>query len=162
MGLGLPDETFLHGRRAPLSRGAFTYYPPCEAEAAANQFGVAPHTDFGVLTVLCQDHVGGLEVQGYDGTWIAAPPVDGSLVINVGDLLARWSNDKFRSTPHRVINRSGRERLSLVLAYDPDFETLIDPAVACAAGEKPRYEPITCGDYLTWRFGRSFDYRAKE
>ena len=162
LGLGLPEETFLAGNEAPLSRGALTYYPPQEADQAEGQFGVAPHTDFGVLTVLCQDDVGGLEVQGYDGQWIPAPPLPGTLVINVGDLLARWSNDKFRSTPHRVINRSGRERLSLVVAYDPDFETLIDPGVSCGAGETLRHAPITCGDYLTWRFGRSFQYRDKD
>ena len=161
IGLGRPEETFLTGSHAPLSRGALTYYPPQGDGAADDQFGVAPHTDFGVLTVLCQDDVGGLQVQGYDGAWIPAPPIPGTLVVNVGDLLARWSNDKFRSTPHRVINRSGRERLSLVVAYDPDFDTLIDPAVACEPGEAAHYDPITCGAYLTWRFGRSFDYRNK-
>ena len=159
LGLGIDARSFLAGSQAPVSRGSLTYYPPQPESLGANQFGVAPHTDFGVLTVLAQDDVGGLQVQSYDGDWIEAPPIAGTLVINVGDLLARWSNDKFRSTPHRVINQSGRERLSLVVAYDPDFDTVIDPAIACGTDEAPKYDVISCGDYLTWRFGRSFDYR---
>lgn len=170
LGLGLAPDTFLAGSGAPLSRGSFTYYPPQAQEPsgeqagdrAVAQFGVAPHTDFGVLTVLCQDDVGGLQVQGYDGRWIPAHPIDGTLVINVGDLLARWSNDRFRSTPHRVINRSGRERLSLVVAYDPDYDTLIDPAASYPGACESRYPPITCSDYLAWRFGRSFAYRNQD
>ena len=161
LGLGLDPGTFLAGIAAPVSRGSLTYYPPQPESLGEAQFGVAPHTDFGVLTVLAQDDVGGLQVQNYDGDWIEAPPIAGTLVVNVGDLLARWSNDKFRSTPHRVINRTNHERLSLVVAYDPDYGTAIDPAVACSAGETPKYESIACGDYLTWRFGKSFDYREK-
>jgi len=162
IGLGLPEEQLLRGHDRPMSRASMVYYPAQSAEAADGQFGVGPHTDFGVLTVLCQDNSGGLEVQGLDGNWIEAPPIDGTLVINVGDLLARWSNDQYRSTPHRVINRSGRERLSLVLAYDPDFDTLIDPAEAIQTGITPKYDAITCGDYLVARFARAFAYRNKD
>ena len=157
-GLGLPADTFVQTAEYPISRGSYVYYPPQTADADEQQFGVGAHTDFGVLTILNQDNVGGLQVQALDGRWIDAPPVPGTLVVNVGDLLARWTNDRYRSTPHRVINRSGRERLSLVVAYDPDYETLVDPAVACRAGEAPKYEPIRCGDYLQWRFSRSFRY----
>ena len=102
IGLGLPEEQLLRGHDRPMSRASMVYYPPQPTEAEDGQFGVGPHTDFGVLTVLCQDNSGGLEVQGLDGNWIEAPPIDGTLVINVGDLLARWSNDQYRSTPHRV------------------------------------------------------------
>ena len=159
LGLGLPEDQFLDGSDRPLSRASLTYYPPQPRSMGEGQFGVGPHTDFGVLTVLCQDDVGGLQVQGYDGEWIAAPPIPGTLVVNVGDLLARWTNDLYRSTPHRVINASERERLSLVLAYDPDNGTLIDPAIVCGDGGGAKYEPITCGDYLNWRFKRAFAYR---
>ena len=159
LGLDLPEDRFLMGSDRPLSRASLTYYPPQPPSLGKEQFGVGPHTDFGVLTVLCQDDVGGLQVQGYDGDWIAAPPIPGTLVVNVGDLLARWTNDKYRSTPHRVINSSGKERLSLVLAYDPDNETLIDPSIVCRDGEAPKYDAITCGDYLNWRFKRAFAYR---
>jgi len=160
LGLGRDRQFFLRTSSQPMSRAAFTYYPPQDAALGANQFGVAPHTDFGVLTVLCQDDVGGLQVQHANGTWFEAPPVPGSLVINVGDLLARWTNGVYRSTPHRVVNSSGRERLSLVLAFDPDPQTLVD-AREVFPEQAPAEPPITCGDYLQWRFGKAFDYRSK-
>jgi isopenicillin N synthase-like dioxygenase len=156
VGMALPEGIFLRGSDRPMSRGSFTYYP--SQAPAMDQFGVAPHTDFGVLTVLRQDHVGGLQVQSLDGRWIAASPIPGTLVVNVGDLLERWSNGVLRSTPHRVINDSGQERLSLVFAYDPDYDTLIDPRLIDPNGVA-KQPPITCGDYLMWRFGKSFKYR---
>ena len=123
------------------------------------RFGVGPHTDFGCLTVLSQDDVGGLQVLDAGGDWVTAHPIRGTLVVNVGDLLARWSNDRFRSTPHRVINSSARPRYSLVLAFDPDAATVIDPADFLPAGESPRYPATTCGAYITERFDKSFSYR---
>ena len=126
LGLDLPEDFFLQTTKRPMSRASFVYYPPQPAEMGSEQFGVGPHTDFGVLTVLAQDQIGGLQVQDVHGEWIAAPPIPGTLVVNVGDLLARWTNDDYRSTPHRVVNSSGKERLSLVLAYDPEPDTMID------------------------------------
>ena len=159
LGAGLDAGHFIRRRDRPVSRGSLQYYPPQPAGAGEDRFGVAPHTDFGVLTVLCQDEIGGLEIRRLTGEWIAVPPIPGTLVVNVGDLLERWSNRRYRSTVHRVINRSGRERLSLVLAYDPNFETLIDPRAFCGEGEAPHEAPITCGDYLLWRFEKAFSYR---
>ena len=159
LGAGLDAEHFIRLRDRPVSRGALQYYPPQPDGAEEDQFGVAPHTDFGVLTVLSQDAVGGLEIRQRNGGWAAMPPIPGTLVVNIGDLLQRWSNRRYRSTVHRVINSSGRERLSLVLAYDPNFETLVDPRAFCADGETPHDEPITCGDYLLWRFRKAFSYR---
>ena len=159
MAAGHAADVFIRDNELPVSRGSLQYYPPRPDDAADDHFSLAPHTDFGVLTVLAQDAVGGLQIQGLDGDWMAAPPIPGTLVINVGDLLGRWSNGKYRSTPHRVINSSGRERLSLVLAYDPNAETLVDSALFCAQDETPTHEPITCGDYLEWRFAKAFDYR---
>ena len=156
---GHPADLFIRQSDQPVSRGSLQYYPPRPADAGPDRFSLAAHTDFGVLTLLAQDDNGGLQIQKPDGEWIAAPPIPGTLVINVGDLLGRWSNGHYRSTPHRVINTSGRERLSLVLAYDPNAETVVDAAVFCAPGETPKYEPITCGDYLRWRFGKAFAYR---
>ena len=160
LGAGLDPEHFVRLRDRPLSRGSLQYYPPHPRGAdSADRFGVAPHTDFGMLTVLAQDDVGGLEIQRLSGEWVAMPPLAGTLVVNVGDLLERWSNRRYRSTVHRVINTSGRERLSLVLAYDPNFETVVDPGAFCTEGETPRDEPILCGDYLLWRFEKAFAYR---
>lgn len=159
LGLGLDADFFLGRGGAPMSRGSFVYYPPQPDDAGGEQFGVGPHTDFGVLTVLAQDDVGGLQVQDLQGEWVAAPPIPGTLVVNVGDLLARWTNDAYRSTPHRVVNSSGRERLSMVLAYDPEPDTLIDPRAVFGPDVETAYAPTTCGDYLEWRFAKAFDYR---
>lgn len=157
IGLQLPGDFFLQTADHPLSRASYVYYPPQPDDCSEQQFGVGPHTDFGVLTVLCQDETGGLQVQKVDGEWIHAPPVDGTLIVNVGDLLSRWTAGEYKSTPHRVVNTSGRERLSLVLAFDPDPDTLID--ASAIPGLTPREDPITCGDYLLWRFARAFSYR---
>ena len=159
LGAGLDAEHFIRLRDRPVSRGSLQYYPPQPDGAEEDQFGVAPHTDFGVLTVLRQDEIGGLEIQRRTGEWAAMPPIPGTLVVNIGDLLERWSNRRYHSTVHRVINSSGRERLSLVLAYDPNFETVVDSRAFCAEDETPRDEPITCGDYLLWRFRKAFSYR---
>ena len=124
-----------------------------------DQFGVSAHTDFGVLTVLCQDSVGGLQIQDSSGDWFHAPPIEGTLVVNVADLLSRWTNGLYKSTPHRVVNQSGKERLSIVLAFDPNPETYINPADIFGENGKSLSDPITCGDYLIWRFGKAFSYR---
>ena len=158
MGLNLPADTFLRSNEKPLSRMSFVYYPPYYK----NKYGVGPHTDFGVLTVLYQDSVGGLEIKNLDGNWITAPPIPGTLLVNVGDLLARWTNGAYRSTPHRVINRSDQERLSIVLAYDPEPDTMIDPRDIFGPNSGIQIDPITCGDYLTWRFEKAFSYRKVE
>ena len=159
LGLDLDENFFLQTCSSPMSRASFVYYPPQRVENAGQQFGVGAHTDFGVLTVLGQDDVGGLQVEDINGDWIEAPPVPGSLVVNVGDLLSRWTAGEYKSTPHRVINASGRERLSLVLAFDPDPQTLIDPAAVLDQVPADAQPAITCGDYLVWRFGKAFSYR---
>ncbi len=159
LGLDQAQDFFLKTTAAPMSRASFVYYPPQDASLGVDQFGVGPHTDFGVLTVLCQDDVGGLQVQDAHGDWVMAPPIPGTLVVNVGDLLARWTNDEYRSTPHRVVNSSGLERLSLVLAYDPGPDTLVDPRALFGNDIETGYDPMTCGDYLIRRFAKSFAYR---
>ena len=162
IGLGLDEDFFLRSCERPLSRGSLVYYPAQPEEMGEDQFGVGPHTDFGVLTVLCQDEVGGLQIRNVRGDWIHAPPIEGTLVVNVADLLSRWTNGACKSTPHRVVNRSGRERLSLVLAFDPDSDTVIDARAVVGADAPIDHEPITCGDYLEWRFAKAFPYRAEK
>ncbi len=156
LGLNLDENFFLKTADQPLSRGSFVYYPDQSNTVGINQYGVGPHTDFGVLTVLAQDDVGGLEVKTVNGEWVKAPPIEGTLVVNVADLLHRWTGGVYKSTPHRVINRSGRERLSLVLAFDPNPETIIDSSIIKGIND---INTITCGDYLNWRFNKAFAYR---
>jgi len=156
--LRIPDDYFVRSIGRPVSRGTAVYYPPQEPERGDDQFGVAPHTDFGCLTFVHQANVGGLEVFGRSQEWVLAHRIEGTFVVNVGDLLARWTNDRFRSTPHRVVNRSGEERLSIAMFVDPDHDTLIEPV--CEPGETPRYPPVTCGDYIRGRYDKSFAYRG--
>ena len=159
MGLNLKENFFIRNCNAPLSRASLVYYPDQPKEMGEMQFGVSEHTDFGLLTILCQDSVGGLQIKGLDGQWFHAPPIDGTLIVNVADLLSRWTGGIYKSTPHRVVNSSGQERLSIVLAFDPDPETLINPGEIPEIEKNTNEEPITCGDYLIWRFNKAFSYR---
>lgn len=155
--IGAPEDAFVRSISRPASRGSLIYYPPQPPEMGSDQFGVAPHTDYGCLTLLYQDDAGGLQVQAVDGGWVAAPPIAGTFVVNVGDLLSRWTNDRFRSTPHRVVNRSGRTRYSVGMFVDPNSDTLIEPVVP--EGGTPRYAPVTAADYIRGRLNESFAYR---
>lgn len=148
--------------RKRLQRTQIIYYPPQPPASEADLFGVAPHTDFGCITLLWQDGNGGLEVlERQSQSWIAAPPIPGTLVVNVGDLLGRWTNDRYASTPHRVVNRSGRERYSIATFYDPDFKALVDPRALGTPEAEAKYEPIQAGDHILGRIERSFGYRKK-
>ena len=125
------------------------HYPPVPRDAAADLYGSAPHTDFGCLTILAQDDVGGLQVQTPAGEWVDAPKRPGSFVVNVGDMLHRWSNGLLKSTPHRVINRTGKERYSCPFFFDPNVATQIAPLPATVPdGQAPRFEPIHFGAFL--------------
>ncbi|WP_315983218.1 2OG-Fe(II) oxygenase family protein [Aliamphritea spongicola] len=84
---------------APISVLRFIHYPEIELKPDAEQIGAGAHTDYGCITILHQDQVGGLQVKNRDGEWLDATPVEGSFVINIGDMMARWSNDRYTSTP---------------------------------------------------------------
>jgi isopenicillin N synthase-like dioxygenase len=157
--LDVEADYFIKLFEKPLTRCSIIYYPPQPPFMGAEQFGVAPHSDFGTLTLLYQDSVGGLQVKDSNGEWVTAHPIDGTYVVNVGDLLARWTNNRFASTEHRVVNSSGRERLSCAAFVDPNFETAVTPVVKL--GESAQFEAITAGEYLVKRFGKAFAYRNK-
>ncbi len=160
--LGLDRGFFRDKYQKRLQRTQIIYYPPHPEGATPDTFGLAPHTDFGCITLLWQDDNGGLEVlERQSKQWIAAKPIPGTLVVNVGDLLGRWSNDRYASTPHRVINASGRERFSIATFYDPDFKAVVDPRQLGVSAADCRYEPITSGAHILGRIERSFGYRKK-
>jgi len=161
LSLGLPADSLDRHFEDPTTFLRLLHYPTQPAEEGL--FGSAPHTDYGFITLLAQDNVGGLEVKNKAGEWVAAPPVPDSFVMNVGDILARWSNDQFVSTPHRVINRSGRERYSQPFFFDPSMEETIEALPVCVpAGAKPKYEPVLYGDYLMERIDKNYHYRKKQ
>ncbi|SDD98750.1 isopenicillin N synthase family dioxygenase [Ruegeria marina] len=130
------------------------HYPPQPAESPEDLYGSAPHTDFGCLTLLVQDDVGGLQVRTPAGTWVDVPRLPGSVVVNVGDMLHRMSNGRLRSTPHRVINRSGRERYSCPFFYDPHVNTVIEPLPG--TGE-PNFPPLKFADFLRSELEAAYD-----
>lgn len=155
--LDLPATFFREAYKKPLARGQLVYYPPSTAkDEAQERFGVAPHTDFGVLTLLLQDASGGLQVQSKSGDWIEAPPIPGTLVCNIGDLLARWSNDRFASTLHRVVNRSEAARFSIPVFFDPHTDTIVDPADLGVPKADSNYDPVRAGEHIASRNKQSF------
>lgn len=158
---GLDADYFLKSSDRGLSRASCVFYPSERSSSGlTDQFGVGAHTDFGVLTVLSQDSVGGLQVEVSKNEWVDVPPIDDALIINVGDLLHRWTDGRMRSAPHRVVRPTEVDRLSVVFAYDPNPETVIDAAEFRSKGvDGPN--AITCGEYLDARFSQAFAYRTE-
>lgn len=156
--LGMPQDYFAAAFARPTTFLRLLHYPTQPQEEGL--FGSAPHTDYGFLTLLAQDDVGGLEVRNKAGDWVAAPPIADTFVMNVGDILWRWSNGLFTSTPHRVINRSGRERYSQPFFFDPAMATVIEALPPCVPpGTAPRFPPVVYGDYLMERIDKNYHYR---
>lgn len=161
--LGASEHFFADKYDKPLQRLNIIHYPPHPADAEADQFGGAAHTDYGCITLLWQDQNGGLQVQDRTtGLWIDARPVPGAIVINVGDLLERWSNKRYMSMPHRVVNLSGKERYSMATFFDPDFSTIADPLAFGVRKEEALFPPITAGEHILGRVRASFAYRPQE
>jgi isopenicillin N synthase-like dioxygenase len=160
LALDLPPDAFQMHFRRPTTFLRLLHYPPQAADAAGDAFGSAPHTDYGFITLLAQDNVGGLEVRPRDGDWIAAPPIPGTFVVNVADMLARWTNGSWQSTPHRVKNLSGVDRYSCPYFFDMDLDCTVACLETChGPGNPPRYDPVRYGDYLLERLNRNYSYR---
>ncbi len=161
--LGLPEAALDQHFVQPTTFLRLLHYPPHPVDASDDQFGAAPHTDYGIITLLAQDESGGLQVRRRDGSWSDAEPRPGTFVLNVADMLARWTNDRFVSTPHRVINRSGGDRFSLPFFFDSAMDAMIECLPTCAGPDNPpRYAPVRYGDYLMDRLNRNYDYRKGE
>jgi isopenicillin N synthase-like dioxygenase len=163
LSLGLEARYFADGYTAdPTVLFRIFSYPP--SPPGFRGWGVGEHTDYGLLTLLAQDDSGGLQVAGPHG-WIDAPPVPGTFVGNIGDMLDRLTGGWYRSTPHRVRNVSGRTRLSLPFFLDPGFADEVPPLPARAAdddgrrrwdGQDLRAFTGTYGDYLLGKVGKVF------
>lgn len=125
--LDLPETHFLGYFHQPLTNMTLLHYPAMKANETG--FGIHPHKDSSAFTILYPDPVGGLQVQTRDGTWIDAQPPDGAFVVNIGDVMEHWTGGTFKSTPHRVINRSGLERYSFPYFATPRFDTVVAPIV---------------------------------
>ncbi len=151
--LGANEDFFVSRYARPMARGQLNHFPAPGADVKEDQFGVAAHTDFGSITLLYQ-HTPGLEVFTRDQQWVAVPPVPDTLVVNIGDLLERWTNSELPSTRHRVRNQTGDSRFSIAIFYDPSPTAIVDPADL--GYSTPAFEPIGAADYILSRSQRVF------
>lgn len=158
LSLGLESGFFAPFHTAPVCTLRLLHYPPRPDDTDSLQLGAGAHTDWGALTVLAQDDLGSLQVLDKADRWIDVPPQPGALVINVGDLLALWTNDRYVSTKHRVIGVPGRDRYSLACFFDLDHEAVIECLPTChSADNPPRYAPTTAGEHLWSRYRASLE-----
>jgi isopenicillin N synthase-like dioxygenase len=157
LALDVPRGHFDSFMRHPTCTTRLLHYPPRPAAVRPGQIGCGAHTDWGALTLLAQDDAGGLQVQTRDGDWQGVEPIEGAFIVNVGDLTARWTNDRWRSTMHRVVHaQAERERWSIAYFFDLDAESVIEPLPQCiGSGERPHYGPITAGEHLTEMYRRT-------
>ena len=148
--LDLPADFFAEGFTEPQYTLRLSHYPPAVAED--NQFGLAPHTDSSFLTMLAQNKVEGLQVRRTDGTWIDAPALPGTFLVNSGDMLRRWSNHRFLSTPHRAVaSAPDRDRYAIPFFFDAHADYVQACLPSCHDEDNPpRYEPTTYTEYMLW------------
>lgn len=155
-GVGLPGDYFRDAFRDPeMMILKLNHYPPQKAMNDAYMLGVGGHTDFSAFTILWQDDLGGLEVLNKSGEWVGVPPIEDTFVINIGDLMQVWTNGRFSSTEHRVINRYGKDRNSIAFFVDPVYSTKVEPLV----DRSGNYEPVVSGDHIYAQFRRIYPQR---
>ncbi len=161
LALGMPETFFVHKHATHNYTLRLLHYPPLETLPKPGQIRAGAHSDYGTLTLLFQDDVGGLEVLSHQGEWIAAPAIPGTVLINTGDLTERWSNGVFRSTKHRVGlpqgDKTGRHRYSIAFFCQPDADAEIVCLPTCQnADNPPKYPPITSGEHLMQRLQATY------
>lgn len=158
-GLGLPESYFDDKIDRHISILRTNYYPKQVTPPLPKQLRGGAHTDYTAFTILHQDDVrGGLQIRNRHGDWIDVPALPGTFVVNIGDTLARWTNDLWVSTMHRVVNpppeiAAQNDRVSLVFFFQPNYDAVIECIPTCASTERPaRYPPVANGDYLASKF----------
>lgn len=151
--LELPSDYFDACVSRPGAMLRLLKYPP-QDPSQPDALGIGAHTDIEAFTILCQGSQPALQILNAEGQWIQAPPIPGTFVVNIGDMLSRWSNDVFISTVHRV--HASCERYSIPFFFGPSYDTVLHPLPTCI-GEtgKAAYEPIVAGDYVWQRLARS-------
>ena len=154
--LSLPEGFFEKSIDAPISALRALNYPETSTPPKPGQLRAGAHTDYGSLTILLpQPGSGGLQIFTPEGEWREVPPAPSAFVINIGDLMARWTNDRWVSTLHRVVNADGSaaRRQSLAFFHQPNWHAEIACLESCLTpGEKPLYEPVLSGPYLMSKF----------
>ncbi len=158
--LNVEDDFFVRCYAQPTMLMRLMRYPRQIVAAQENSIGATAHTDFGVITILHQDPGGGLEIQCADGNWTRASHKPGTFVVNLGQLMARWTNDVYRATPHRVINRLDRDRYSIPFFFNPDHYARVECIPSCvAAGKSPSYDPVFAGEHIAQLVRINQNYR---
>ncbi|MBL5980108.1 MULTISPECIES: isopenicillin N synthase family dioxygenase [Comamonas] len=158
LSLGVPVSHFDGYLKEAAATLRLLHYPPQPANPEPGEKGCGEHTDFGGVTLLLQDEAGGLQVWDKDlGSWIDAPPMPGAFVVNIGDLFARWTNDRYVSTLHRVINVSGRERYSVPFFFTGNPLHKVECIPTCLdEGELPRYPAVTVEQHQIECYRRTY------
>src|SRR6516165_5169677 len=147
LALDLPADYFSEAFAKPNCTIRLIHYPP-HPDPEESEFGFAPHTDNNFLTFLAQSALPGLAVRTAEGEWIRPPAVPGTFVVNTGAMLARYSNNRFRVTPHRVINRNSTARYAIPFFLGPNHDSVVDCVPTCVGPDNPpRYEPTTYGAF---------------
>lgn len=160
LALDMPETCFDAAYAQPHMILRLSHYPPLDP-GADSSFSLTPHTDSGFMTLLAPNQVPGLSIQLPDGRWIDAPTVPDAFVVNGGDILHRWSNERFLSTPHRVLNLTNRDRYAIPFFCDPDHDTVIECLPSCCSAENPaKYPPIQMGEYAAWFARRLYQHMA--
>ncbi len=159
LALDLSEDYFAAAFAAPNCTIRLIHYPP-QPDPGDNEFGFAPHTDNNFITFLAQSGLPGLEVRTAEGEWIRPPAVPGTFVVNTGAMLARFSNDRFRATPHRVINRNDASRYAIPFFLGPNHDSVVSCVPTCVGPDTPaKYEPTTYGDFTERLLTLNFAHR---
>jgi isopenicillin N synthase-like dioxygenase len=159
--LDLPPDAFDAAFAVSQFSFRLSHYPPVEAEP--NQFGIAPHTDANFLTFLAQTEVPGLQLRLPSGDWLDVPYVPDSYAVNSGDMLTRWTNGRFKSTPHRALPPVGRDRYAIPFFLGPHLDTEIACLPTCQGPDNPaRFPPITYDAYLHWWYDANYNARTQD
>lgn len=148
-GLGLPARQLRDAFSDPMTNMTLLHYPPLSPDE--DGYGIHPHKDTDALTIIAPDPVGGLEVQTRDGGWITPDCPPGGFIVNIGDMLELWSGGRLKSTPHRVVNRSGKERYSFPYFCVPRHDVVVAPLLPPLPGfDRPS---VHCGHWSAeiWR-----------
>jgi len=127
-------------------------YPAVELASTTSSLRAGSHTDYGTLTILRTDGVPGLEIQNLDGSWLALDAVPDTYVVNLGDSIARWTNERWRSTMHRVTNADPRARQSMAFFHTANWDATIECLPSCLSDDGPLYEPTLAGPWLMSKF----------
>ena len=160
-GLGLDENWFDDKIDKHITNMVVLHYPEQDTPPLPGQLRAGEHTDFGSITILARDAAkGGLQARNVDGEWVDVPDIEDTFVINLGDLMAEWTNDRWRSTLHRVLNprvdqKAQSRRLSVAFFHQPNYDAMIECLPGCSGpGNPPKYSGTTSGDHITMKIAQ--------